>query len=454
MSAEHASFAEVPSALGGTGLGAVDRVDPYWGGMWASGSGASWTTCTSARQMVDAGLAHGGGLWGGDRQESLDALLAPANVERSLRALAVVDAWRTVSVEQLAAFTGDPTLLSGRSVTLARAFCAGLLDVGRYTTMLRATAHGSARARVLRPSATKVFDRDVAPRVTYSQWVRTSGGRPWRAGSQFDRHNLLTTELALRAAEWCEIGTVLGEKHAQVVDLTSHGATPGSQEHGSPGKVADAVLVRSDGMRVAVETTSHTSASFARKVDAWARVLSSTPLSDSGLVVVFVAAPRPGRHTPGLNLVTEIRQAVAEAVKRHPGPVSDPVSERIAVMDWAGWFPGPGLVDSSWLSLDAYRPTGAWGTSWERVGLLDVVDVPFRSAGHHDPAAVLANADLLWSTPYWLRSPEPGVRLWPLSLQASGSLDVPVPAGTTASRPTGAARGAAGRAGVPAAIAG
>ncbi len=69
---------------------------------------------------------------------------------------------------------------------------------------------------------------------------------------QHSRHNALTVELALRLAEYAQVGTVLGER-VGTIDLL---AGPGISRdiYDADGRSADAVIVRPDGLRIAIET--------------------------------------------------------------------------------------------------------------------------------------------------------------------------------------------------------
>ena len=89
--------------------------------------------------------------------------------------------------------------------------------------MVRNTKLPQPRTAVYRPSNTTVFDKRVAPHLTFPEWVSVTGGQPWSSASQFDRHNLLAAELGLRLFEYADIGTVLGEKLSSIELLAGSG---------------------------------------------------------------------------------------------------------------------------------------------------------------------------------------------------------------------------------------
>src|SRR5690625_7380734 len=43
--------------------------------------------------------------------------------------------------------------------------------------------------------------------LTFAEHLAVTGGQGWDSEHRFDRHNVLTTELALRAAEYCDVAT-------------------------------------------------------------------------------------------------------------------------------------------------------------------------------------------------------------------------------------------------------
>lgn len=434
------------------GFSTGDRLDPYWGGMWTQGSSAVWVSAQLARTQVASGLARMPAHLDMDPDEALEYLTSSKDLGPMLAALACLDQWRTVSAEQLAAMSGWRRLARGGSKTLAAAFAAGLIDRGTFASALLPGA-SRERATVYRPSRSDVFDSRLAPLLSYEQKVAITGGLPWDFRRQYDRHNLLTAELGLRVAEWCEVGTVLGEKFSTVELLAGTGAgNPPLRDE----RAADMTIVRADGMRIAVELTASAGPDFKEKVRRWAALLADQSLSRSGLSVIFVeAAPPDGEHRfgHGGKVRSAVHKAVTEVVREFPGTGADRVAERIGVVSWAQWFPGHGMATDEFTRLEVLRPTGPAADRWHRAGMLDEIEVPFTP---HDPAAMTAvveNASLLLGTPHWLRVRERAPHLWALLSEAVGWRELPVPPPARPSRVTGlyplATHGVAGHTRLP-----
>lgn len=425
------------TARGGTeSFTTGDRLDPYWGGMWTQGSSAVWVSEQLARTQAGAGLARIPTGLDRDADDALADLTSSRNLGSTLAALACVDQWRTVSAEQLAALTGWKRLAKPLSRTMASAFACGLVDRGTFASALLPGASRD-RATVYRPSRTDAFERALEPLLSYEQKVAVTGGVPWDFRRQYDRHNLLTVELALRVAEWCEVGTVLGEKLSTVELLAGEGLGR-TALHDE--RAADMTIVRTDGMRIAVELTASAGPDFKEKVRRWAHLLADQSLAASGLTVLFVeAAPADGEHRfgSGASVRSSVYKAVAEVVREFPGTGADRVADRIGVVSWAQWFPGHGFATDEFTRLEVDRPTGPASDRWHRAALLDEIDVPFSS---HDPGvmtAVIDNASMLLGTPHWLRERDRAPHLWPLLAQRAGWSGLPVPPPARPSRVVG-----------------
>lgn len=413
------NFEDVPSAV--TVAPARSRMDPYWSGIWEQGSAAVWLSADLARRQEQAGLGRIPHYLSLPESALSESLMQRKRVDARLAAMASVDVWRTLTGEQMAAMTGVEKLAAPSAAPLGELFSAGIVDVGQFNMGL--TSNRGA-GNVYRPARTNNFDRVVAPQLTFPEWVSVTGGHPWESGSQFDRHNILAAELALRVSEWCEIGAVTGEKLSSW-DLLAHSGlglpSPAGAQH-----AADATLVRTDGMRVAVELTASTGPSFKAKVERWAALLSSRRMSDSGLTVVFVVATRPDKQVNSTDVTNFVRRTVAAAVRNTPGVSQDRTASRMFVVDWRDWFPANKQVSRDFLSLTCQRPTGPVGDPWEPVSILDPFDVEFEPVESFRPLDVVNNLSGLRSMPAWLRtggSPE----LWPLAVKEAGFGGVPVP---------------------------
>lgn len=419
-------FAAVPSANPETAVDSAHRFDPFYAGIWGVGSQATWVSEHSARSQAAAGFAKLPNYLNMTADDAWASLTDDARLPKRLRTLAVLDSWRTATAEQLAAFTGQRGLATGRSGAMTELFTTGLADIGVVATSTpMSPTSRTSRATVYRPSRTDVFRTKLTPHLTYPEWVSVTAGMPFESGGQFDRHNVLTTELALRVAEYCEIGTVLGEKVSTVELLANSGAgfpaEPGSN------RAADATFVRTDGARIAVEMTASAGKTFDAKVSRWAKVLANRRMADTGLMVLFVVAERPDKRVKRGETMAMVKKAVARAVRAYPGVNFDRVAERILVADWTTWFPKAGLVSPSFFGLEAERPTGPDHALWETVSTLDIFDIPFTPSNPVLAEAVLDNSGALGSVPYWLQTRQ-APPLWPVTVRAAGFNRIPVPA--------------------------
>lgn len=429
------------------GWGAAERLDPYWGGMWTQGSSALWVSQKLARTQERSGLARMPRSLDMSQAEARKAVRSSRHFGARLAALAAIDQWRTVSAEQLAALTGWEHLASPDPRSLVSLFALSVLDRGTFASALLPGA-ATARSTLYRPSRSDAFDRELAPILSWEQQVAVTGGRPWDFRRQFDRHNLLATELGLRVAQFCEVGTVVGEKLSTLDLLAGTGL---GREEITAERAADLTIVRPDGLRIAVEITASAGPDFEEKVRRWARILQERPLATSGLTVLFLeAAPHDGdyRYGSGPSLRSQVYKAVARVVRQFPGTGADRVADRIGVVSWSQWFPAPQMVSRAFLALEVDRPSGPADDRWERAGLLDVVDTPLEPRDPRALTAIIDNAAGLLGTPHWLRDPDRAPALWPMLLEANDWTQLPVPPPTRATRFSGqrpdAARGVVG----------
>jgi len=432
------AFADAPVASATAGASLAERIDPYWASVWATGSQAAWLSADQARRQVASGLGRLPQHLDVDEAPALEAILSQRNWAKRLNALAVLDSWRTVTGEQMAAITGDGDLASGKSDTMSCLFGAGVADAGIFTNGLFNT-RDTARATLYRPSRSTAFAQDIEPHLTYPEWVGVTGGHGWESGSQFDRHNLLATELGLRVAELCEIGAVVGEK-LSTWDLLAHTGA-GFPAASGVKRAADATLIRTDGARVAVEITATSGPNFEGKVRRWAELLSNRRMADSGLVVMFVLAPQPDKKVRTGEMLTMVRKNIAAATRDFPGVPFDRVASRMFVANWQDWFPAPHRVDASFFALEAWRATGPAYDLWEKASVLDPFDTEFIPRDEAKALAAVNNLSSVRSVPHWLRTGKPR-ELWPAAVTALGYTGIPVPAPTEPDVHKGKALGA------------
>ncbi len=396
-------MSDLASACKNPELHAPARLDPYWDGLW-TGSASTWLSSDLARRQKASGLLRMPPRLEVDSAAALDRMTRRRDLTKQMTLLGSLHSWRTCSSEQLAAMTGNADLLVPVNALTAAAFSTDLVDIAPWALATTA-AQQFGRGMLLRPSVSSAFEESVKPRLTWAEWLAITGGQDWTSGTQFDRHNLLATELGLRLAEYNDVATVLGERFS-TVDLLA-GSGIGLADRSTERMSADLTAVRRDGLRIAIEVTASVSRRFDDKVEKWVRVLSETPMDTSGLVVVFLIAPSPRSEQSDheRRVWSATYQAVSRAVARCPGVSFDRTARRIGVATWREWFPGAHAVSEAFFSMRVDRPIGheASGERWQSCDLMDLTQLPLEAK---DPAALMAvvdNAGGLGQTPYWLR---------------------------------------------------
>lgn len=436
----------IPSACPDPELAMDARRDPYWDRLWAPGSQAVWTTAAMARQRIADGTAALRKEMQLTSSEALEKLLHGYNWKEKLACWAVLDSWRTVTAEQMAAITGRSYLADENGSTVAASFALGLMDIGAFPNPL--ATRTAQRAAVYRPGNAEAFDV-IAPRLTWPERLSVTGGQEWSNVGLHDRHNILATELCLRAAEYLPLGAVLGEKFATTELLAGSGL--GKELKGTFNRRADGVLVREDGLRVAIELTASTGPAFQNKVRKWAELMTQRPLETSGLTVLFVAAPHPDRTAGGKDPRAGIYRTLAEVLRSFPGTGEDSPAARIGIANWEEWFPGRHLMSEAFFTLKAdFALNDAKGPDkWASRELLG--DYPFTPWETFDATAVIENAPLLAATPYWMRAGDHTQLIGSPSSRAGSRLVHKDPARPekTKGRALGEAVGAAGKAQLP-----
>ncbi|PZE92909.1 hypothetical protein DEI95_08095 [Curtobacterium sp. MCBD17_008] len=84
-------------------------MDPFYAGLWATGSQASWLSVEQAHAQQREGLGRLPAHLDVDRKTALERLTGPALPKR-LNAMGALNMWRTFTGEQAAALTGDVEL--------------------------------------------------------------------------------------------------------------------------------------------------------------------------------------------------------------------------------------------------------------------------------------------------------------------------------------------------------
>ena len=391
------------------GFGPGDRCDPFWSIPWANQSGGAaiiWRSLESERAVAAAGIRtplRPGGR--GHQPLTQEAAIALLNKRRSRRiTLGAINLWRAITSQQLAAITGQSGLASSRSDETALLFDAGLVQRGRVCYAGRALAEFPEVFRP-NPQAGKI---DLRQHLRYADWMGVTLGTPPLQGHQYDRHNLLATELSLRAAELCPLRSVLGESAAGWPRLFDSKLRP------NPHRSADAVWVRDDGLKIAIEVTATFTAATATKIEQLAELLARD--TTKSILILFVLAAHPGSDHE-LEAGRRLRQAIRKSSHASRSRVLAKVSDRLLIMSWRSAFPGPGLVSRDFVPLRAQKYSSA-GNSWVAVDLLDPYEIQFDG----DPYVVEEtshNLNSVFGTPWHMRT-GPGFDFDTYLLKASG----------------------------------
>lgn len=405
------------------------RADPYWDQMFPTGTSDGWVSASQYRQTIPAQRR-----WSGiprsyvtSKAEALEELASNRNRASILTALGAADSWRTLTREQLAAISGSDPLSTPYPAALSAAFSAGLLTHGYVSSGPNRLAPRSARMSMWAVGDDRNAFARYASTLTMAERIAITGGTPWTAEHRFERHNVLATELALRAAEFTDVSTVLGEKQSSVASMLA--STGNRVEKEDDQRRADLGLVRPDGLTVFVEVTASSGAAFQRKMERWAQLLQRHAVYDLPVVVLVldISTPQQQRVAAPENTARAlVRKTVLEAVRRFPGSSRNRTAERIGCASWSDWFPGRHEIDDGFLSLTAQFPRGTDSRDhWERVSIMDRSAVPYADGSPDRGDTIALNARLLAGTPYWIRvGQRPDLGSWFLDqVERSGVVD-------------------------------
>lgn len=387
---------QMPSRAGfHPALRAHTRDDPYHGSLFDVSARAAW----AGRSLLHREMAAGKTISGSHRFTEAIACAADKvdrdpvgdllsrHRENTLRMLAAVNMWRTMTIPQMAAMIGFPRWATAQwPASVSKAFAAGLLQVGELASVFRSDL----------PTLLRVDpDGDAGPllaRLGYTEWLGVTSGQLWRGSTTPDRHNILVAELALRVAQMCPgAGAVMGEM------VGNHDLLLGVEDKRLSRRRADSVVVRKDGLRIAVEVTANDR--FGHKMSNWVDALVAD--RSHSTVVLFVEAARPGYSTN--QTYASIYRGMEKAVSSSMPAMAARVLERMFFVRWSDWFPEPGVVTPDFSTLPATRYSGdgiGSRASWTRVDLLDPQQLPFDgSATPGGAMTVLANSRLLLGAP-------------------------------------------------------
>lgn len=376
-----------------------ERADPFWDGIWPIGSAARWRTAVTDRQAAAAGPLPRGRSLPMDKPQAQEVFenLSLKSRNRLICASSALDSWGQMTAAQMHHMIGAPALNSEGTMPreLAALYSLGAIDVGELET-------GSMHDRTLIRYGRKDHWRKIlTPYLTQTELMSIDGGvvgTP-RIGYH-DRHNTLTVEFALRCAQLLEpIAAVYGEKFSSSSmmapqDYTTRGFTPGV--HRQPAR-ADATLVRSDGLRIVLETTANSSKSLRTKVRRWAQFLDRHPMHQMPVFVLFLAAPHPGRDgRVSSSPAAKIRDDVADELKTLSSLGPNAAAARIGVAGWEEFFPSRHEVSPVFMDLQVRVPQGRWSQ-------VSLTQMPVQVDDPEAACAPIRSSRLLAAGPWWMR---------------------------------------------------
>ena len=390
-------------------FGPGERVDPFWGMVWPNSDGGpvlAWRSLESEQALADAGIRVTSRPSGRRHTRTQDEAISLLNKRRSrLITLGAINLWRTVTGEQLAAITGQSGLASPTSDVTGLLFDGGLIQRSRAQYAGRAL---DTMPEVFRP-APQAGKMDLRQHLRFKDWMGVTLGTPPLQGHQYDRHNLLATELSLRAAEICPIRSVLGESAAGWPRLFDSKMRP------NPHRSADAVWIREDGLKIALELTNAVTPATVTKIEQLAELLARD--TSRSVVFLFVVAAQP-RDERTSDVAKRLRQAIKKSSHSSRSRILGEVEKRLTIARWESWFPAKGLVSRDFIPLRAQRYVAA-EDDWVDTDLLDPYSSPFDGAGSYALEETSRNLNDVYGVPHWMRT-GPGFDFDALLIEKAG----------------------------------
>jgi hypothetical protein len=187
MNNQPISMSGLPSACPVPELRGSERRDPYYSAQFSTTSHAIWLESEIATlqntlnpRSVPPWLrsSHGRDDFSWTERKEMRRQLLPA--------LGATHAWRTLSCDQLASFTGQPKIRSGRSPRMSQLWTHGLIDIGS-TPDGAGVAFGKEHSTLYRPAARQGSDRfaKLDGSLTVAESVAVTGGIPQTATQSY-----------------------------------------------------------------------------------------------------------------------------------------------------------------------------------------------------------------------------------------------------------------------------
>lgn len=377
------------------------RADPFYDKLWQFGSQAAWASYEGVvkhRKDGSALLLPSGVI---RRDKAIELVKYGEHRSQRIAMLSALDSWGTVTAEQMVALTGYRNLLHPDHEVPMSLFSTSLMDIGRLQNSMLAV-RDDPRSTVYRHRSPRGRIRSIAKRAwTSAEYLQVDAGVNFAPSLGFmDRHNIMSTEFALRCAEsHPDVNMVLGEKWSSGDSLLPHtrkkvGFHRTSEQHPVRG---DCTIIMRNGLRVVIEMTSGHSASIYKKLNRWAQFLTRHSLAESGVVVLFVMAS--SKYSDGRDYETSVstfRSWMKYVLRRFPSRGQDSAAARMGLARWTDLFPAKHQLGEEFYQLAAeYHDVG-----WDKKPL-ETFDVEFNDP--HLAAAPIAMAPVLAATPHWWR---------------------------------------------------
>ena len=435
----------LPTRLGGN-VQAARSLDPFYETFAAEGRDQGAISLARARDMAGKTPVRLPASYLRAHPTRPEDIVGGLRAREVLNLLGTLISFGAVTNNQAATITGSPAWADPRSDVVASLFASGLISITNpYVGHGLGVAGDGSVAYQLGDTAVL---RRLLSRLSYAEWLALTGGREVARTQVHLRHDLLGLELALRAATHLKVGTVCGPRFSTFPDLTTGCAFPTR----SPGG-ADLTIVRDDGLRIAIEVTASITQGFKHKVHRWVRILTESPLENTGLVVVFLVAPPLAKAGNRVRRTTH--HLVEDGIKHNIEAYLAGTPGRIGVATWREWFPEPTIASDRFARLAVDRPTGRTSL-WEECSLWEPGDLVLTAREPERLRSCIVYTALFAQTPWWVRERHhPAQLAADLLVQPFGPLgDVEPQRPRSGTRRTGVGQGAAGDAHLPSRLVG
>lgn len=356
------------------------RVDPYFEGLWEGSSHYYWSSFNQIAARTPRARTWHGRLIPGEKT-AWTVIRDPQNLIHALTVIAVVSAYRTMTEQQCAGFVSVPQTVLFDEIVMAL-FRVGLIDLGWFV--------GAGEAEVGWPVGLKIGDTrapwwELRRSLTNEQrWATTPGGKLVR-GLQPERHNIVTSEVMLRAAQFLPGVVVGGEAQSVMFRITGTERTGPSR--------GDGVIVFPHGDMCVIETSgSFFGLEVGKKVRHWVDALYRSRVCRPYIIFVNTVSPQ---RVP--DSMSHIRASIQKVLATsYSGPYYRDVWRHVCLVHYEDWFTREKQPTERFMNLTVSRYDGDTGC-WYDAPLVD----EFAVVG--EPAPLYRGLCSTFITPSWTR---------------------------------------------------